>query len=44
MLYIFYDEETGNEVGIYAESHPEAMDIAYEAMSAPAFVRAEEVK
>lgn len=37
MLYVFIDEATGDKKIIKADSHPDAIDIAYEIMYQPAF-------
>lgn len=37
MLYVFIDEATGDKKMIKADSHPDAIDIAYEIMIQPAF-------
>lgn len=37
-VYVFVDESTGNEYEIEAESHPDAIDIAYDSLQEPAFL------
>lgn len=38
MRYIFVEEATDNEVAFEAESHHDAIDMAYEALSEPVFL------